>query len=352
MPSSRSSAEPAHPGAHCVAADCRQRGFDHHLVAAAQGLVVLGQRGRAALVLPLACDGCAHLGQWRGQRRCARRHAHQMLAEGRRHRAGPCVERQLLEFGRELATEVARRQVERRVLRARRQHGRLPEPRRVAAALCGCARRLQHRSRCRGGEVDLLEADRARPGETFGVLFQIGGQVRIGGCVARPLLLGDHLELLPHAPLDDRVVAVQSQRHALAVEDLVAHVGVHQPGQFLLGRRPAPARAVLERHAVDHRLRDDDARAGLVRRRQPAIGHEQQQADQQKVQDRFLHQQLETQARLHTRKRGRAPDPAAAVRGRSSASQLGEYQIGELQARSCSVAGTLVSGAICCRTAS
>ena len=83
---------------------------------------------------------------------------------------------------------------------------------------------------------------------------QIGGEVRVGRRVARQLLLGNDLELLAHAALDHRVVAVESQRHALAVQDLVAHVGVDQTGQFLLGRRPAPARLVLARDAVDHRL--------------------------------------------------------------------------------------------------
>jgi hypothetical protein len=42
------------------------------------------------------------------------------------------------------------------------------------------------------------------------------------------LLLGDEVELLADAPRDHRVVAIESECNAFAVEDFVAHVRVHQ----------------------------------------------------------------------------------------------------------------------------
>jgi hypothetical protein len=49
-------------------------------------------------------------------------------------------------------------------------------------------------------------------------------ELRVGRSRPGHRLLGDHAQLLLHAPADHRVVAVEPHRQAFAIEHLVAHV--------------------------------------------------------------------------------------------------------------------------------
>ena len=97
------------------------------------------------------------------------------------------------------------------------------------------------------------------------MLREVRGKVRVGRRVSRLLLLGDHLELLTHTALDYRIVAVEPERHALAVQYLVADIRFDEPGKLLLGGRPLPARLVFADQCVDDALGHHDAGASLPR---------------------------------------------------------------------------------------
>ncbi len=59
-------------------------------------------------------------------------------------------------------------------------------------------------------------------------------------------VLGDELHLLRHAALHDGVVLVEAHREALAIQDLLLHLGLDHAAELRRGRVALPLR--LEQH--------------------------------------------------------------------------------------------------------
>ena len=94
----------------------------------------------------------------------------------------------------------------------------------------------------------------------------------------------DELDLLAHAPPDDRVIALEPHRERLAVIDLVAHPRVDQRLLLVGGRRPLPDPLELHDEALDLLLRHEDlVRRGESLAIEPAVQREQQRPEQQEV---------------------------------------------------------------------
>jgi hypothetical protein len=140
----------------------------------------------------------------------------------------------------------------------------------------------------------LFETDERRSRELLRVRVQIGRELGVGRSGALTGFLGHDLEFLPNAPLDHRVVAIQSKRLALAVEDLVADVAVDQPRQFLRRRWTIPRRLKTSTEVIDLRLADDNASLRAYARRNTSVVEEQCQADEQEMHQRLAHDPLQT----------------------------------------------------------
>src|ERR1700687_4872181 len=254
-----------------------------------------------------------------------------MRAETRRDRPAPLPQGCRLDLPRESRAEVASDQVLRSLLDPTWQHGRLTQFPRLGASRHRNARRsncaLDIRRSPLVVEEDLLEAHRRRQEEAAGVLGHVGPEVRIGWLFACTLLFHNDLELLANTPLYQRVVAIETERQPLPIENLVAHVGVDESRELLVARLPDPARFVLARYLVDHRLADHDARASPIRRCNLSIHDEERDADQQKVKNRLLKQSFCSHAIPLVVKEIRA-QPIGYV------DHCGEYQIGDVYARS------------------
>ena len=98
----------------------------------------------------------------------------------------------------------------------------------------------------------------------------------------------DELDLLAHAPPDDRVVAFEAHGERLAVIDLVAHPGVDQRLLLLGAWRPLPDPLELHDEALDLLLRYEDlVRRGESLAIEPAVQREQQRPEQQEVDERL-----------------------------------------------------------------
>src|SRR6186713_575678 len=116
--------------------------------------------------------------------------------------------------------------------------------------------------------------------------LHIGPEILIGRL--RPvILLRDQFEFLADPALDDGVVLVEAERHALAVENFVTDIDVDERLELGLRRRAAPGRLVLAYQGVHLSLADDDAPGVALPRRRLAEQQEQQeqrQPDQQEMQ--------------------------------------------------------------------
>ena len=131
----------------------------------------------------------------------------------------------------------------------------------------------------------------------------------------------DHLDLLADPTLHDDVVTIEPELHTFPVQDLIADVRLDQVVQLGGGGFAAPRRHVLGDEVVHHSLGDDDAAPVGIDGRHPLIGGEERDADQQEVQHRLA----EKRSNAHTHP------------------YFGEYQIGDVNARSCVVIGTFGS---------
>ena len=169
-------------------------------------------------------------------------------------------------------------------------------------------------------EKHLLEGEDGRLNEARLVRRQVRRQVRVGRRPCRGVLLRDHLDLLPDSALHDDVVTLEPEFHTFSVEDLIPHVRLNQVAQLGGGRFAAFRRDMLCHEVVDHALGDDDAGPAGIAGRHPSIRAEKRDADQQEVQHRLG----EKFSNAHT-------------------GYFGEYQIGDVNARSCVVIGTFGS---------
>ena len=98
----------------------------------------------------------------------------------------------------------------------------------------------------------------------------------------------DEFQLLRDPPPDDRIVAVQAQRKAFAVQHLLADMAADEPLQLRIRGRPLPGAREQHGHALDLALRDDDpAWLAAATPRQNAVSREQHGPQQQKMQQRF-----------------------------------------------------------------
>ncbi|MBK7902761.1 MAG: hypothetical protein IPJ97_07195 [Proteobacteria bacterium] len=169
-----------------------------------------------------------------------------------------------------------------------RQQGRLAQRRRIRASRKGRACLLEPARRvCVGAEVDLVETHDRGLAERGRIRIEIGLQVGVGCRVLRDGFLEQHVELLADAAFDHGIVTVQAKRNALAVQDLVAHVGIDQSVQLGRARRPAPGALELRGQQVDVGLAHDDAAFAVVVRRHAPVVSEQGQPEQQEVQQRL-----------------------------------------------------------------
>ena len=73
-------------------------------------------------------------------------------------------------------------------------------------------------------------------------------------------VFGDKFHLLPHAATNDDIVAVQSSRLALTIENLVANVVFDEVLQFLLGWRATPCASEAVGQVCHARRGNDDLR--------------------------------------------------------------------------------------------
>ena len=211
-----------------------------------------------------------------------------MRAEPGRDGSGPLAHRCRCELRGELLAEVAGDEVERHGVLVGRQQRRLAQRRRIGAARQGCACLLEPARRIRiGAEIELVEAHDCRLAKRGGIRIEVGLQVRIGRGLLRDGFLEQHVELLPDTALDHRIVTVEAERDALAVQDLVAYVGVHQPVQLDRAGRPVPGALELGNQQVDLGLADDDSMLTVVVGSDATVIQEECETQQQEVQQRF-----------------------------------------------------------------
>ena len=111
-------------------------------------------------------------------------------------------------------------------------------------------------------EKDMLERQPVLGAKPLRIGCQIGRELFVAW-LRGSHVLGEKFHLLPHAPANEEIVAVQARRLAFAIENLVANLVLDEALQFLLGRRtpPGPREPVCE---VGHALgRNDDLRGRL-----------------------------------------------------------------------------------------
>ena len=92
----------------------------------------------------------------------------------------------------------------------------------------------------------MAEADPARQRELVTVLLVPALELGSGRLARGGHVLGQELQLLRHAALDDGVVLVQSHRQRLAVEDLFLHFVFHQTVELVRCRLASPLRLEYE----------------------------------------------------------------------------------------------------------
>ena len=170
-------------------------------------------------------------------------------------------------------------------------------------------------------EKHLLEGEDGRLHEARLVRRQVRGQIRVGRRPCRGVLLRDQLDLLADSTLHDDVVTIEPEIHTFPIQDLVAYVRLDQVVQLDRRRFASLRRHVLGDEVVHHALGDDDAALVGIAGRHPSIRAEECDADQQKVQYRLAEKLSNPHTHLY----------------------FGEYQIGDVNARSCVVIGTFGS---------
>jgi hypothetical protein len=122
-------------------------------------------------------------------------------------------------------------------------------------------------------------------------------------------VLGDEFHLARELALDDRVVLVEAERERLAVEDLLAHLGVDEPPHLLRARRRPALSDPRERDLLEIVLGDHDA----VGRAEACIGgaHQVPRDEQRGADQQELDEGLAKDAQQHHLPAGRlAPSPS------------------------------------------
>ena len=142
-------------------------------------------------------------------------------------------------------------------------------------------------------EIDVAEAESRFDRKQLAVRIEIRLQFA-GRRLDRFGAFGDEFQFLRDPPPDDRIVPVQTQRKAFAVQHLFADVAADKLFQFRIRRRPLPGAREQPGHAFDLALRDDDpARLAGAAPRQNPVSREQHGPQQQKMQQRFPEQPLD-----------------------------------------------------------
>src|SRR5690242_19959945 len=113
-------------------------------------------------------------------------------------------------------------------------------------------------------------------------------QIRISGRRGRGGILGQKLELLPHASADDGVVFVEAHRDRLAAEYLLSNVIFDQPVELLLCRRALPGSRKAGHELLDFAAGHDD----LAILRFAAAGDEVEKQENKRAQYKKMHQRL------------------------------------------------------------
>ncbi len=163
-------------------------------------------------------------------------------------------------------------------------------------------------------DVHLFEAHGRGDLELRTVGREIGRQVRIGRLRGQRVV-AEELHLLFHAIADDRVVAVETHGQAFAEEHLVPDVVVHERLHLRLTRRAVPGGGELRFDGPERVRGHDNVRRAWRCAANDAVGGKERRAQHQEVQERLSKQ------------------PANHFL----------YQIGDVNARSCVVIGTLAS---------
>ena len=137
-----------------------------------------------------------------------------------------------------------------------------------------------------GREVQVPQGDAGRRGITRRVPCVERPQRRLAGFRHERGVLLQEAELLHHAPPHDLVAAVETQGHALAVEDLLFDVALDQVIQLGRSRRPAELPLVAGGQAAHVRRADGDPVLLRSAVQQPAA-QEDEQAEPQEVEERL-----------------------------------------------------------------
>ena len=155
------------------------------------------------------------------------------------------------------------------------------------------ASRARFPPRLSGLEIDLVEREALLGAERIGVRGQICAQLGVGRLDLGRNVAGEEFHLLSQPAADDDVVFVQSQRQGLAVVDLLSHPVADQALPILAGRRPLPRADEDLPRGRELASRDDDppGRGGAAAIQQ-AVAGEDQGAEHDEVNERFLEQSL------------------------------------------------------------
>ena len=239
---------------------------------------------------PVAQHGALHLFQRRHAGGLTLDDAHEVHAVGGLYGSGPRPGRKLRKLLEEALSEHAVDGLRPREAELSGQERALAQGVRVGHRV-----RLQRAQRPRDdgrirtlAEVDLLEGQAWPLPEGRLVRGEIGlelpgrGTQKIGAGVRQ------EFHLLPEAPADHRVVAIEAERQRFAVVDLLAHEVVDDRAHFIVVRRSPPDRLETLRELLDA-LGPDDNR---LDRRRPRFGHrredqERQAADRHEVKKRL-----------------------------------------------------------------
>ena len=162
-----------------------------------------------------------------------------------------------------------------------------------------------------GAQIHLRKADPGGSSKAIGVLGQERPQLGLGRLCLRCDILADELHLQAQLATDHGVVAIETERECLAIEDLLLEVVLDQAVQLRRGRRPAPRSLEHLGQVPDLRLGDHDPIGPLVGQLPDhAVQDEQTRAQHQEMQQRLAQDLLQSGHRT--------PQPA------------GVYQIGEV----------------------
>ncbi len=142
--------------------------------------------------------------------------------------------------------------------------------------------------RAGGHEQDLRVGHGRRAWVVRGVHLQPGPELLVGGRAHRQARLRKRLVFLPEALRGIRTVEADAERLALAGEDLVLRDRSDQPVELRLGRVAAPDLAEVVADGLHLRPADHDALGrGPMVREQP-VSAEQERAENDGVEQRFL----------------------------------------------------------------